>query len=192
MKKIFLSLIFVGLLFTSKAQITKDNWLVGGSGSFSYSDNNSEAFLNYKSIILSVTPKIGYFFIDKFAAGIGATISKYKTIYPANTLSYGGKTTNYNFGPFLRYYLLNAENTYNIFIETIFQHQIRKDHTSNVESTQAANEYSISAGPVIYFNSSVGIEFTVGYSSLKFEGFKGRNNSLIASIGFQIHLEKEK
>jgi hypothetical protein len=196
MKYKFLKAIVCILLlagFKSYSQITNGNWMAGGSASFAYTNNNSEAYLNYKSIMLSLTPKVGYFFIDRFAAGISATISNYKTIYPKdnnNTSSYGGRTTTYNFGPFGRYYLLNTENIYNIFIEGSYQHQIRRDRTLNVSSNQAANNFSISAGPVIYFNSSVGIEFIVGYSSLKLEGFKGRNNSLLTGIGFQIHLEK--
>lgn len=192
MKKIFLSLIYVSFLLSSNAQLTKNNWLVGGSGSFSYTDNNIAAYLKYKSLTLSITPKIGYFFIDKFVAGVETTVSIYKTTYPPNTTSYGSKIATYSFGPFARYYLLNAEKTYNIFIEGAYQHQIQKHKTLSQVTKQSANSYIINAGPVVYFNSSVGIEFTVGFSSLKLEGLKGSNNSLLVGIGFQIHLEKEK
>lgn len=194
MRKISLSLIAVGFLFTSKAQITKGNWLVGGNGSFSYTDNKSSSYLNYKSNMFTISPNLGHFFIDKFAAGVKIAISTSKANYPSTPVlqSYSARITFFNFGPFLRYYLLNLENNYNILIEGTYLHQIRKSNNSNITSKESANSYGINAGPVVYFNSSVGIEFTVGYSSLKFEGFEGRNSSLSANIGLQIHLEKEK
>jgi hypothetical protein len=57
------------------------------------------------------------------------------------------------------------------------------------------NTFSASAGPVIYFNSSVGMEFLLGYYSRK-EVIQ-QNGDIInhqkgfqIGIGFQIHLEK--
>jgi len=168
--------------------------MVGGNGSFSYTDNKSSAYLNYKSNVLTASPNLGYFFIDKLAAGAKIAISSSKANYPSSpsTPRYLARTTFFNFGPFVRYYLLNPENAYNLLIEGSYLHQIRKDNNSNVNiiSKQSANSYAINAGPVVYFNSGVGIEFTIGFSSLKFENFEGRSNSLSANIGFQIHLEK--
>ncbi len=49
------------------------------------------------------------------------------------------------------------------------------------------------AGPVIFFNTSVGLEFLLGYSS-SIEDIKDRYKNSIQGfqigIGFQIHLEK--
>ena len=194
MKKKFLSVIAVCFLFTAKAQLTKSNWLVGGSGSFSYTNDNSSISANLKSNSLTVSPNIGYFLIDKFSTGARISISTSKANYPAGPgyQNYFARNTFYSFGPFARYYLLNSENSYNILVATYYMHQLRKSSVSNVVSNQSANTYGFNVGPVIYFNSSVGIEFTIGYSSLKYSGFDGRNNTVSANIGFQIHLEKDQ
>ena len=56
------------------------------------------------------------------------------------------------------------------------------------------NTFSALAGPVIYFNTSVALEFLSGYHSSLEEatngGFKTSRNGLQFSLGFQIHLEK--
>lgn len=192
--KVFLFLIAINIPFTPFSQITKKNWMVGGSASFSYTDNKSSSYLNYKSNMLSISPNLGYFFIDRFAAGAKIAISTSKANYPPTQVlqSYSARNTLYSFGPFLRYYFLSSEKDYNILIEGVLLQQIRRSRTANVTSKESASSYGISVGPVVYFNSCVGLEFTVGFSSLKYKDFDGRNNSLTTSIGFQIHLEKEK
>ena len=58
-------------------------------------------------------------------------------------------------------------------------------------SKQSANRASFFAGPVFYFNESVGLEFTVGYSTTKSFQIKG-NKSILMGLGIQFHLEKDK
>lgn len=194
MKGNFLLAISLFVFSQLYSQITKGNWLVGGSGSFSYTDNKSAAYTNYKSNQLSISPNVGYFFIDKLAFGTKISILTSKANFPSTPTyqNYLAKSSSYGFGPFGRYYLLNTESQYNILIEGSYQYQIRNSKVSTTNSKQNANSYSFSAGPVIYFNSSVGIEFTIGFSSEKFAGFSRRNNSISANLGFQIHLEKDK
>lgn len=58
------------------------------------------------------------------------------------------------------------------------------------------NEFSISSGAEIFFNSSCGVEFLIGYRS-KYEDIKGatgysdKKKGLQFGIGFQLHLLKE-
>lgn len=94
-------------------------------------------------------------------------------------------------GPFIRYYFLKPENRANILVESSYQYQFRKDISPGSDSKLSANIFMISAGPVIYFNSSVGVEFTIGYSSQKYSGITGSNNTIQTSIGLQVHLQKE-
>jgi hypothetical protein len=70
------TLILFSLLssFAIQAQITKGNFLVGGSGYFSkykstiVNDNSGEA---QKGVGLQIAPNIGYFVVDNFVTGLG-------------------------------------------------------------------------------------------------------------------------
>jgi hypothetical protein len=49
-----------------------------------------------------------------------------------------------------------------------------------------------SGGPVIYFNSSVGLEFTGNYRIDRVHDTKTSAKTFFIAIGFQVHLEKDK
>lgn len=92
-------------------------------------------------------------------------------------------------GPFSRYYLLDTEKPYNILIEAAYQY--------GIGSTKPLNErqsiFSAGIGPVVYFNSAVGLEFLLGYNNTvkNAEGYyRSSKNSVQLNIGLQIHLEK--
>ena len=98
---------------SSSAQFDKKNWLVGGNGSFKSLNNNfqsNNADWEYKITDIKLTPNIGYFFIDKFAAGLKFTLD----LRNEKGLSVGsaayGKSLRLDYGPFVRYYFLDKEN----------------------------------------------------------------------------------
>ncbi|MCK9404309.1 MAG: hypothetical protein M0Q26_13005 [Chitinophagaceae bacterium] len=191
MKQTFLFLILATSFLTAKSQLNKGNWLVGGTGKFySYNSEYSSATYNTeaKYTQIDLSPSVGYFVIDKLAFGLRPTFSsiKGKVIFP------GGLSTNvqrYWIGPFSRYYFLNNENNYNIVADLSYQFGffgggLAKGHLST---------FSALAGPVIYFNTSVGIEFLLGYSYSKEDveqGNKEIRKGFQIGIGLQIHLEK--
>lgn len=190
MKKTIL-LFFITSIFFNEAncQITKDNWMVGGNANFAFS-NASGGGNDSKTTNLSLAPNIGYFFIDKFAGGVRLSFNRDHIKYgPSNNFS---TFRTYSIGPFVRYYFLDVDKQYNILIEGSYQFGNEKIETTNSTSNNSTNIISFSAGPVIYFNSSVGIEFLLNYSSTGTIGYKGRGNSFGISIGLQIHLEKDK
>ncbi len=195
MRKTFCSFFSVILIFSAQAQLTKGNWLVGGTGNFLLS-KNSYSSPTYSSssdrIDLKVSPNIGYFIGDKFGVGLRPSFSKYKE----QGNGAGGLTSNvsrFEFGPFVRYYFLQADKQYNILADVSYQYGIyySKPTKGNI------NTFSASAGTVVFFNSSVGLEFLVGYYSRKEvmplttigENVTDQKGFQIA-IGFQIHLEK--
>lgn len=53
------------------------------------------------------------------------------------------------------------------------------------------NSFSFSAGPVLYFNTSVGIEFLLNYTTENYIGISGRSHRIGFGTGLQIHLEKK-
>jgi len=102
------------LTINSYGQLDKKTWLVGGSGSFnSYKlegsfisqQTNNQVITGYNYKVIELSPKVGYFFIDKLAIGITPTFSYSKVISRVNntTAYYANK---FSVGPFARYYFL--------------------------------------------------------------------------------------
>ncbi|MGZ3854001.1 MAG: hypothetical protein ACXVLT_07085 [Flavisolibacter sp.] len=191
MKAILFFLIAINLSFTAFSQITKNNWLVGGNGKL-FSDNSdySSDFYSYtaKHTQIDISASVGYFFIDKLAVGLRPTFSSLK----GKVTSIGGGTTNtqrFWFGPFARYYFLQKDKQFNLLADIDYQFGIIKSGQWNGD----LNSFNACAGPVIYFNNCVGVEFLFGYAYSKEdvkEGSKLVNKGFQTAIGFQIHLEK--
>ena len=169
------------LLFANvtRSQITKGNLLLGGSTSFS-----SDKWGDSKSTSFSFAPNIGYFFVNNFAGGLRVQIDSYKE---------DGEDDAYvvtSFAPFIRYYFIPAakEQKVNIFVDGAygFGSEGSGDTKSNM------NGYSFMAGPAIFLNQHTALEFTLGYSSMKFEDVDDRFNTFKINIGFQIHLNAAK
>lgn len=180
-KNLILIVIYSFIIKNANCQITKGNWLVGGSASYSSLNSLSTASTQFKQSNFQITPSVGYFLKDKFAVGLNPSL-----YYGSNNI--GNSSTIITIGPFVRYYFLIPENVFNLFGEGSYA------YGSNTGKGQGAaqilNIYSISGGPVIYFNSSVGLEFIINYSKTSIAGFSGTNNEIRFGIGFQIHLEK--
>lgn len=189
MKLLFL-LLAINISLNSIGQLTKGIWLLGGSGKlYSYSGTyRTTAFYNTsKNLDVEISPSIGYFLIDKFALGLRPAFSWIK-----GNIDNGAFITNvkrFSLGPFARYYFLNTEKPYNIVADISYQYGTYA--FTNQKGT--IKTLSIMAGPVIYFNTSIGLEFLLGYSS-KIEdveaGYKDTRKGFQIGLGFQIHLEK--
>jgi hypothetical protein len=179
-------LVFVSILtflFTAKSQITKGNWMIGGNAEFSRTNNTSTSTAFQKVTTVNISPAVGYFVIDKFAIGIRPG---FEYQYSSTGIS-GVSNTLFNIGPYARYYFLPTENRINIFSEAMYILQIAKTANSSFGTTSG---FKILAGPVVYLNNVIGIEFTLGYSSQQTLSKDGRINKLQTGIGLQIHLEK--
>jgi hypothetical protein len=173
---------------SSQGQITKHNWLVGGGANFSNSRQKIADNTDHMSLTaLSVLPNVGYFMVDKFAVGFGASV----TLIQSKANSIKSNVTSYKVGPFARYYFLDTEQTANLFLQGNFNYGItRFNNTGNPMANSKNFSYSIIGGPVVYFNNSVGLEFTVGWNYDKAIDDNYHVNSIVMGIGFQIHLEK--
>lgn len=193
MKHLFL-FVLISICIHSYGQITKDNWLLGGTGSLrslktSYSSPNLST--TSKRLDITVSPGVGYFVKDRLALGLKAGYSKYKEQVDGPGGGYTN-TNRYSFGPFVRYYFLLKEKEYNILTESSYQYGLYSFRPTKGHSYV----FTALAGPVIYFNSSVGLEFLIGYYNTKEtirindNDFVTRQKGIQVSIGFQFHLEK--
>lgn len=167
----------------ANAQITKGNWMVGGSGSF-YNTKAENETSSSEGTGLNIFGNIGYFPINKLAIGLSPSIGYSKT----KGNSEAGK--GYGIGLFTRYYFLHTENRINLFSHLEYRYTVSYSGSTN---TGNGNNFIIKAGPAIYFNSSVGLEVTLNYENLKIASKNGSDttfNNLNIGVGFQIHLEK--
>ena len=85
--KIYTTLItiaFVSFSLNSFSQITKGNWLVGGSGTYSSTKYNSAQSIDGKTSTFQISPNIGYFFVDKLACGVVSNLTMIRRINSFN------------------------------------------------------------------------------------------------------------
>ena len=175
-------LFIAALLFTglANAQITKGNWMVGGNGSFSYTNSKSEqSSSSTKDYTINLSPNIGYFVYDKLALGskLNYVLSKYYTEQGNSEFTFS------TVGPFVRYYFLKEEKVTNLFLESSYTFSIDNKNKNSVFATKA--------GTVIFLNSSVGFEISLEYLLKKYNS-GDKSSGLLLGFGLQIHLEKEK
>ena len=177
--KILLVLFIAFLYYNANSQINKGYWMVGGYANFS---NNTLFTTNssYNQTYLTINPILGYFISDKISLGTELFYS-FSTSYTQNSAS------NYGIGPFMRYYFLNKEKAVNILIQGSGGYNLG---TVNYNSgSDKSISYSLIGGPVIFFNSSVGIEFLLGYRG--YSASNVRNGGFNINIGIQVHLVKD-
>jgi hypothetical protein len=181
-RKIFLiSFGILFIMFNGNAQITKGNWLVGGNATLESTKYRAGAVYNQTVSEIGVNPTIGYFFLDKFSAGLKTSISIRIDKFDRDT----EHTTRLNFGPFVRYYFLPVSNMVNILAEGSY------GYATGVNINKG-KRISFFTGPVIFLNNVIGLEFLVGYTSVKYRKLTETDNSILMNIGLQVHLEKNK
>ncbi|HLO79517.1 MAG TPA: hypothetical protein VK166_01080 [Chitinophagaceae bacterium] len=194
MKKLILltNCFFLGTLFISiesKAQLDKGTWLFGGSGSFSSTKNTlsrGNIYFEADDVDILISSNAGYFIADKFSAGLKPSYTKHK----AKIITQGGVSFNsdiFEIGPFARYYFINKKKRFNLLTEAAYQFGC-----SNLSFGNGHNgTLSLMAGPVLYFNSSIGLEFLLGYYNRNetIEGIsESEQKGIRMTIGFQFHL----
>ena len=181
--KIFTIILFFTSL--SYSQITKNNWLVGGSGNFktTKTEKLSDGTKPFDDrTIFSISPNVGYFFYDKLAGGISLSY-----IYDNISEDY----QYFGVGPFVRYYFLKTDKQLNLFLQGNYYYYQGGAKTQDGNDTGKFhnNGYGFKAGTAVFFNSSVALELTLDYISNRLNS-ELKEDSIMIGIGFQIHLEK--
>src|ERR1041385_966599 len=161
MRILILLSLFLTLTNKAMSQISKGQFLVGGNISFESAkiDGDGVYVTSYKTTTLFVSPNIGYFIIPKLAGGLRLNVSVYKQ----NTAVYS--QTNISLSPFLRYYLLAQKQKFKVLVDASYinvksKTRIQGNPTAIVET---ATGYNILAGPSIFLNEHIALEFLLGY-----------------------------
>lgn len=173
------TILIVTILFSTisiNAQTEKGNWMFGGSGDYSHITTKNDFGSKNKFSSTTINPNAAYFIKDNWAIG---GVLNYR-----NQKNDNSSANTYGLGIITRYYFLEPTKKYNIFAQTSFTYAI-----NHADLTTNSQFYNAKIGNVLFFNSSVGLEFSLEYE-------RGINrtatNSIIkAGIGFQIHLEKK-
>lgn len=196
--KYFYCLFFIQCIFwaSSHAQLEQNTWLVGGNGHFITRKDQSTAAAQIKQRSMTIQPNIGFFIFPKFAGGLKLNLQSNRT--EGLNDNFLVKDREYGYGPFIRYYLLSEEQIMNILVDLSYQHNIIKSGAISNEPeselsyyTTRRNIFQIRAGPVFYFNSSVGLETLLSYNYSTIQKYLGQNRYFMFSVGLQIHLKRE-
>lgn len=174
-------LFFIALVASShlNAQITKNNWLVGGDAAFSYTRTNPE--INGRQFQINLSPNIGYFFWDKLAFGLRSSYNLTRVRSDLNR----SKSERIMLSPFARYYILEADRDMNLFIESAYGVLI-----DIVGDRRNPEEFSLKAGLAMFLNSSVAFEASLSYINYNSKDQFVGDHTLLLGLGLQIHLEK--
>src|SRR5215475_2524687 len=158
MRSFILSSLSLILVNTAMSQINKGQFLVGGNSSFESVSNDGDDFyvVTYKTTTFSVSPNIGYFVISKLAGGLRLNFNIYNQITPVDY-----NQTDISLSPFLRYYLLSRKQKFNILIDVGYIHSKTKKKFQAVIPIEKHSGYNLSAGPSIFLNQHVALEFLV-------------------------------
>lgn len=148
MKKVLLTLTAVaGLAFASQAQeygFNKGNVIVEGNLGLSTTDNkNSEV----KTTEFNFTPKVGYFFTDKIAAGINLHAGV--NVEDAYGDDEKEKANTLGVGLFGRYYFLELGSRFKTYAEVNADYQNAKSEKTSAGTTTespAVNTFGIGGG----------------------------------------------
>ena len=99
-----------------------------------------------------------------------------------NQSSFQLNQTQFSFSPFIRYYLLDVDKSFNLFIEPSYNKYTYKPLGNS-------DGYGLKFGHVYFLNSSVGIETSFNYQHN--ESDQLQTNKLFLAFGFQLYLEKK-
>ena len=182
------------ILFTigTTAQISKGNWMVGGSGNIYFYEGNYNIVdkkIIEKGFGIDVLPNVGYFFFNNFSAGLVSKFSYGEG--KDNNNGSSGPDRNFRLGPYARYYILNKEKFTNFFIQASY-------NTSLFDKSFKTYQVSTKVGSAIFLTNSIGLEVSLEYSKNSIEYFNVQMSDVVQTtnvirfgVGLQIHLEKE-
>ncbi len=192
MKKTSVLSILILSIFTVKAQTEKNSWLAGGNIGFTSSTQKFSGVSDYsfKTSEFQINPGFGYFVINNLAVGVNVSFVSTHTSETNMPGTESNTSTTFATGPFLRYYFNVAEKT-KIFIHGGANWGSYKPGSE--DPSLSISMYEVKAGPAIFLNPHVALEFTVGYQTSSYKSDeKSTTNGFDIGVGFQIHLGSKK
>lgn len=173
-------------------QITRGQFLLGGSIRFESVKENYNLGDTYKETNFFLSPDIGYFFLNKMAGGVRIDFSSYKL----NSSNVEWHKTTTAISPFVRYYFLPVAAKVNAFLDVGYLHSKSKWHSySDPAYSDKSKGFQVLVGPSIFLTDQIALEFALGYRHTKSDewGSEPTESATISSgLGLQIHLGKKR
>jgi len=207
-----LMLLFASLLST--AQLRKGRWMVGGTADLAHTSSHYKANdfdEHIKQTEYNFFPGTGYFFMERCVAGLRAKLSNSKTKDRSNSSYFStlaeSTESGAGVGAFVRFYVFKPKNKFNAFAEVAYSYSNVKATsiwrqagvgfggfpTSNSYSTKTKykiNDYSLTAGPVLFISPRVSFELSLGYTLGKVTKQDQTIDRIAVGTGFQVFLGK--
>lgn len=200
MKK--LTFIIIGLFLIlpslSSAQTTKGSFIAGGNVSLDFQNEKFENDISSGDIgnttIIEFNPTVGYFFIDRLAAGISANISNTK--FKSDEATFEDTSTSFLVGPFVKYY--HKSNVFGVAQLGLGTDKFESESTGfeTFEVERNVFDWRVGVGYAIFFNDYISLEPMFLYNRKR--GKEENNfsstettrtiNSFKFSVGFSIFL----
>ena len=172
MGKIILTTLLLCIFIASNAQTEKGDWLVGGRIDLNTGENSTH---------IGFTPNAGIFVINNFAVG-GNFLVNY-------TKSGTSKSTQFGFGPFLRYYFTDSKAR--PLLHASVNYLSSKFKNPSTSATNTGINILAAGGVAVFINENVAIEVLAGYSHTKYKDFDG-SGGFSLGIGFQVYLNRKQ
>lgn len=170
--------LFLCIPIYSMGQLNKDQFILGGGGQYSTLESRSVDLSPSSGTDINVDLRTGYFLKDKFAAGITGIFlySRQESIGTSPSSSSG-----FGLGPWARYYFLPKDIEINLFSEAFYL--VRK----GFKTKEASSNFGGRLGVIGFLNSSVGLEFSMGYQH-SIKNYSPLDEKIFQyRLGFQIH-----
>jgi len=190
--KQYLSFILLWISASVNGQITKNNWIVGGTLAYSNTQAKFTDAVKTNNQKFGVSGNIGYFPIDKLALGGVVDMNFFREKRP----EVDGTELNINssingVGPLIRYYFLPIDSRVNLLSEISLLYSFaRQKDRGDIINKYRSFAWNSNVGVVIFLNSSIGVEMLAGYNSYKVINGDAKEQTIRFRIGLQIHLEK--
>ena len=189
---LLITLAFCSTIAFSQAQ--QGEFLIGADGSFDSSVTSTSFDGDSKTYVSSGTLGIkgGYFVINKLALGLDLSTTASLQTNDFNDIEL--TTTDYNFSPFARYYIL--ENRIKPYFEgTIgigFGNEKRESNFGEFENKFTDFNLGLGAGVAIFIHKVVSIDLGFNYSftnrDFRDTDFENKLNNFSLNAGFSLYL----
>lgn len=170
-RNLFLTAIILLLFgFVATAQVEKSNWLITGSSGLGISSGKSKVTMGSttnesgKDFGFFFQPQVGYFVINKLAAGLMVNFSYDKSKNPEGD-DYSSWTTIMA-GPFVRYYIVDLKGLMPYGeVSAAIGSQKYKSKFGSIESEDKSSLTSLNLGigGTYFVTDNVGLDLSLGY-----------------------------
>lgn len=174
MKRSLLFFLLAAAGIKATAQTEQGNFLAGGNVQLNTSGHNTQ---------VAISPTVGYFFVDNFAGGAILDFSHTKSGVSPDV----ARSTTFSIGPFIRYYVGNAN--IHPFLQGDVEFSTSKIRAGTESTKLTGTTFFVGPGLALFLNRNVALEALAGYSHTAYAHQTG-SGGFAFKLGFQVYLTR--